>query len=188
MMDISDLTIQSWYLKFLKAGWDSKFFKKRAETIENLRAGKDYFGNGIDISHWLNEDLTLLTRVELEKIIRKRNEEQIFRGSLILQEYSQLFKIASEEVKLAISSELTSQYEEFRAKLFGMMKTEALKKYRKNISEKRSLILEMDTKERENLLNNAIVEKIISEPQNAKERELLIENLEAFTDKLVSIL
>lgn len=188
MIDISDLTIQTWYSEFLKASWDSKTFNKRAETIKNLRSGVDYFGNGIDISHWLAEDLIIVSRAEMEKLIRKRVEEQIFRGNLILQEFSQLFKIDNEDVKLAISRELTNEYEGHRMKLFGMLKTEAVKKHRKMISEKRGLIQEMNIGDRELLLEKAIRENIISKPLTDIEKEMLIENMEVFTDKLVNLL
>lgn len=188
MIDISDLTIRAWYVEFLKAGWDSAKFNKRIETIKNLRSGKDYFGNQIDIAHWLNEDLVVITRAELEQIIKSRINGQITRGNIILQEYSKLFKIEDDDIKLAISRELTQEYDLHRDKLYSTLKVEALKKQRKNITEKRSTILEMNEAERKNLFDKAVELKILPQPKNPREEELLIANLEAFTDKLVAIL
>lgn len=187
MLDISDITIQGWYAEFLKAGWSSKKFKERAETIKNLRSGEDYFGNGIDVSHWLNEELIMLTRAEFEQKVQRRIKESIFRGNLLLQEYSQLFKVDDDDLILAITTELTAEYENHRQKLFDVMLIEKKKGMRKIYSEARGKILEMTGDERKQLLAKAINQRIIA-PADEKEKEILLENLEAFTDKLMPLL
>lgn len=80
MLNISDITIQGWYVEFLKAGWDSKKFNERLSAMIYVEC----FGGVLDIQKWFDAE-ELYTMDIVQKKINDAINRLVEKGNEILQ-------------------------------------------------------------------------------------------------------
>jgi hypothetical protein len=132
MINISDETIQAWYVEFLREKWSSAKFKERIPEMINMKT----YGERIDIADWFEKE-AIYTPIQVASMVEKkinnilREADRILDGKEIEVELSSV-PIDLEKVKYRIAKTITLYYdnevEEQTNKLFEEMLSEVLLK------------------------------------------------------------
>ena len=131
MINISDETIQSWYVEFLREKWSSAKFNERISEMRNIKT----YGERIDIADWFEKE-AIYTPMQVAAMVEKkinnilREADKILEGKEIEVELPVTVDI--EKVKYRISRTITLYYDneaqEKANELFDELLPEILKK------------------------------------------------------------
>lgn len=109
MLNIPDLTIQGWYVEFLKAGWDIKKFNERLNAMIHVEC----FGGVLDIQKWFEAE-ELFTSNIVQKKIDDAIKQLVEKGDEILQgkeiELEVPIDIDLEPIKVSVARKVELYY------------------------------------------------------------------------------
>lgn len=132
MININYLTIQGWYLEFLKAQWDTKRFNQRLEEMITIKT----YGERIDVAMWFEAE-ALYTPQQVNTMIQSKINSMISQGDRLLKDQNIELELHAacvnlEAVKLAVARQVKLYYDsecEDRAKeLFDEVLPEVLER------------------------------------------------------------
>jgi hypothetical protein len=110
MLDISDETIQSWYVEFLREKWSSAKFNERISEMRNLKT----YGGRIDISAWFERE-AIYTPAQVAVLIERQITNILIRANHILEgktiEVEYTPEINLNEIKFLISKTVNTYYD-----------------------------------------------------------------------------
>jgi len=110
MINISDETIQIWYIEFLREKWSSQKFNQRISEMRNIKT----YGERIDIADWFEKE-AMYTPMQVANIVERkinsliREAEKILCDKIIEVELQPL-KINLESVRYKIAKTITTYY------------------------------------------------------------------------------
>lgn len=79
MINISDETIQAWYIEFLREKWSSKKFNERVSGMKFIKT----YGERIDIADWFEKE-AIYTYSQVEKMTNERLSKTIKEADILL--------------------------------------------------------------------------------------------------------
>lgn len=162
MIDISTATIRSWYLEFIRLGWNVAMFQSRCEAIKRQKI----YG-AIDLHLWIEAQMTY-SQYELNLAVNERIESMLNKGATYQRLAERGFELTDEEVKLAhleAANQCKNKFIAKRRELVETLKAELVKAKYDEVSLKKGILAGFDSGERLEFALVLVANEIIADSE-----------------------